>query len=248
MRHLPANSEPLYLKEFREVNPAATWDDFKNDAQESYKQLVEHIVSHQNGLCAYCEINLTETDRMIEHFHPKSDTASEHNWGLDFQNMLATCKGGTNPYSKDEDRFLEPLKDNITCDQRKGGKNLDRIVLHPRDIPVSPSVFKVGMNGEIQPNSKHCEQAGVAVSKIMAAIEEPNFNLNCNRLKDARRKVWELLLEYERSGETVDDLIKDFLLPDYSGRLFRFFTTIRSYFAPESEHFINAHLAEFDSF
>jgi hypothetical protein len=167
--------------------------------------------------------------------------------GLDFQNMLATCKGGTNPYSKDEDRFLEPLTNNISCDQRKGGKNLDAIVLHPCEIPVSPSVFKVGMTGEIKPDSKHCEQAGVSVNKIMAAIDEPNFNLNCNRLKDARRKVWELLSEYERSGEAVDNLIKDFLLPDYSGRLFRFFTTIRSYFAPESEHFIKAHLSELES-
>jgi uncharacterized protein (TIGR02646 family) len=236
MKHISDAVEPQKLKEYRDSEPAATWNDFKNDAQDAYKHLVEYIVAHQNGLCAYCEIDLTETDRMIEHFHPKSDSATSHNWGLDFQNLLATCKGGTNPHAEDTSRSLEPLSANLSCDQPKGRKNLDEIILHPRDIPLSPSVFTVGMTGEINPDSTHCEQTGVPIQKIKATIDE--LNLNCNRLKDARRKVWDQLLESERRGETTDDLMSDFLLPGTNRRLFGFFTTIRSYFAPEADNFL----------
>lgn len=238
MRRIPDGREPQELKDFREIRPDATWEDFKNEAQEGYKRLVEQIVSHQNGQCAYCEINLTEYDRMIEHFHPKSDTSSGHNWALDFHNMLATCKGGTNPHSKDEMRFVDPLPENLSCDQRKGDKILDGVILHPRDIPASPPVFQVGMTGELRPHEKHCKQTGVAVEKIQAAIDTENLNLNCNRLKDARRTVWDQLLLREYNGEPADKLMNEYLLPENDGRLFRFFTTIRSYFSPDAEQII----------
>lgn len=236
MRHIPDAVEPQELKEYRDAEPSATWNDFKNDAQDAYKRLIEYIVVHQKGLCAYCEIDLTETDRMIEHFHPKSNTASGHNWALDFQNLLATCKGGSNPHSEDTSRSLDPLAANLSCDQPKGSKNLDGVIVHPRDIPISPSVFTVGMTGEIKPDPTHCEQAGVPFQKIKATIDE--LNLNCNRLKDARRKVWDLLLESERRGETTEDLMNYFLLPGSNRRLFGFFTTIRSYFSPEADTFL----------
>jgi hypothetical protein len=93
------------------------------------------------------------------------------------------------------------------------------------------------MTGEIRPDAKHCEESGVPAQKLLAAIGKQNLNLNCNRLKDARRKVWERLSQYERNGETAENLMRDFLLPDSNGRLFRFFTTIKSYFAEDSGGF-----------
>ena len=236
MRHIPDCVEPQELKEYREANPTATWNDFKNDKQDDYKQLVDSMVAHQKGLCAYCEIDLTETDRMIEHFHPKSDTVCGHNWGLDFQNLLTTCKGGSNPYSEDRSRSLEPLSANLSCDQPKRNKNLDGVIFHPRDIPLSPSVFTVGMLGEIHPDLAHCQQTGLPIQKAKVTIDE--LNLNCNRLKDARRMVWDILLDSERQGDTTPDLMNDFLLPNETGRLFRFFTTIRSYFSPDADNFL----------
>jgi uncharacterized protein (TIGR02646 family) len=216
--------------------PSASWEDFKNEDQDAYKYLVKYIVNHQKGLCAYCEINLTETDRMIEHVHPKSDMASGHNWGLDFRNLLATCKGGSNRYPADQNRYVAPLPANLSCDQSKHDKILDNVIIHPRDIPLAPSVFRVGMTGEIQPSVTHHEQSGISGQKITATIDE--LNLNCNRLKDARRKVWDMLVEFEQRGETTDNLMRDFLLPDINGRLYQFFTTIRSYFAQEADDFL----------
>lgn len=71
---------------------------------------------------------------------------------------------------------------------------------------------------------------------IIDTISE--LNLNCNRLKDARRMVWDLLSESERRGDPADDLMHDYLMQDRNGRLFRFFTTISSYFAPDAEEFL----------
>jgi 5-methylcytosine-specific restriction endonuclease McrA len=110
MRHIPDGIEPQELKEFRVARPNATWDDFRNEAQDAYKRLLEQVVSHQCGLCAYCEIDLSETDRMIEHFHPKSDMSSGHNWGLDFENMLATCKGVVIDIQKMKTALWNPCK------------------------------------------------------------------------------------------------------------------------------------------
>ena len=91
--------------------------------------------------CAgYCEINLVELDRQIEHVIPRRDPQQGASREVDITNMIACCKGGTSSVfasskkSSDEGRYLEPVKDNMSCGQAKGERN-DSDFLDPRKLP-----------------------------------------------------------------------------------------------------------------
>lgn len=56
-----------------------------------YKEVKSILVENQNRICAYCESPLScQYDDIREwHFHPKSDKDARHNWGLDWNNIVA---------------------------------------------------------------------------------------------------------------------------------------------------------------
>jgi uncharacterized protein (TIGR02646 family) len=100
----------------------------------------------QHGLCAYCEINLTENDRQIEHFHPKSDISPETDWMFENTNLFAACKGGTQTNlfgSKtrhpDQRRYLPPIKKNRSCGE--DDEVMDDEIIKPSELPISPALF-----------------------------------------------------------------------------------------------------------
>ncbi|MEN8219174.1 MAG: hypothetical protein ABFS56_22975 [Pseudomonadota bacterium] len=76
MKHCKKGPEPQELQDYRAQNPSATWDDFRNENRDAYRDVVETLITEQRGLCAYCENSLSEMDKMVEHFHPKSDKYS----------------------------------------------------------------------------------------------------------------------------------------------------------------------------
>ena len=64
------------------------------------------------------------------------------------------------------------------------------------------------------------------------------LNLNAERLRLARRKWRDTLVEQSRDIENPDQMdvwIRSVLTPDADGRLLRFFTTSRCFFSPLSE-------------
>jgi uncharacterized protein (TIGR02646 family) len=80
------------LVDYREAYPESrNWNGFRENYKsgEAYKELIGALAAKQRGLCAYCEIDVTDTDRRVEHFHPKCDTQSLVNWTFDPSNLLA---------------------------------------------------------------------------------------------------------------------------------------------------------------
>ena len=141
-----------------------------------------------------------ETDRQVEHFHPKSDTASDVNWTFEPSNLFAACKGGTNPNSPDTARQpRRPSKRSRSCGEAKGNKILDGSdqgqakILKPSKLPTDPCLFQVFDNGSIRADSNACTQVDIAIEVAEATIRE--LNLDCERLRNARGAVWQELLD-----------------------------------------------------
>lgn len=227
------------------VENDASWDGFRDDhAGASYSELIEKLIDIQHGLCGYCEINLTKIDRQIEHVIPRSDPQQGASRAMDATNMIACCKGGTasifasSARSSDEDRYLEPVKDNMSCGQAKGDTQ-DADFLDPRKLPALPSLTNVLADGRIAVNEDACQSAGIPAAHVTRTIEI--LNLNAQRLRLAREKWRNDLIE--RSGKIADpdDLskmnvwVRSVLTPDKNDRLEPFFSTSRSYFGPFAE-------------
>ena len=114
MKKICKSTEPPELTGFREEHPKATWEEFKNTGPATE---IKSIVFHDQGhLCAFCETKLAADKthhQRIEHFHPKSDDSNpNHNWTLDWDNMIGVCKGGSNQHNY-------PTPENLSCDAYK---------------------------------------------------------------------------------------------------------------------------------
>jgi hypothetical protein len=109
--------------------------------------------------------------------------------------------------------------------------------LKPSELPAFPCLFQVFDNGHIKADAVACVQAGIEIEVADATI--PELNLDCERLRIAPRTVWDelLILLPEPAGndgadsDAMRSLAETYLLPDSDGRLGRFFTTMRSFFA-----------------
>ena len=227
------------------VDNNVNWEGFRDhNASVSYNELIEKLIDVQHGLCGYCEINLVELDRQIEYVIPRRDPQQGASREVDITNMIACCKGGTSSVfassekSSDEDRYLEPVKDNMSCGQAKGDCN-DADFLDPRKLPALPSLTKVLVDGRIEVDEKVCKSEGIPTARVTHAIEI--LNLNAERLRLAREKQWNNLEEEADQIDDPDDSdimdawIRSILMPDDAGRLISFFTTTRSYFGPLAE-------------
>ena len=143
--------------------------------------------------------------------------------------------------SSDEDRYLEPIKDNMSCGQAKGDHN-EADFLDPRKLPALPSLTRVLVNGRVEVDEGACKSEGIPAARVTRTIEI--LNLNAERLRLAR-EAWRNDL-VERSGQIadpddpskIDVWIRTVLTPDENGRLEQFFTTTRSYFGPPAERFL----------
>jgi uncharacterized protein (TIGR02646 family) len=230
---------PPGLLTFLENEPAGNWEQFRNyldhAGNSAYKELILALEQAQSGLCAYCEINLRDIDRQVEHFHPKSDDTAGVNWTFIPSNLFAACKGGTNLHTGESKRSLPPAKLNLSCGEAKGKQILDGEILNPAMLPEKALVFLVNDEGKIEANKSVCEATATDFVKAQATVVR--LNLNCKRLMNARADVWQFMeSDFEQrieSGESELDALADmaatYLTPDSQGRLQAFFTTIHSY-------------------
>lgn len=226
----------------------ANWDGFRDhNAGVSYNELIKKLIDVQHGLCGYCEITLIKLDRQVEHVIPRKDPQHGASREVDITNMIACCKGGTSPVfvssekSSDEDRYIEPVKDNMSCGQEKGDHN-DANFLDPRKLPALPSLTKVLVDGRIEVDEQACKSEGIPATRVARTIEI--LNLNAERLRLAR-EAWRNEL-VERSGQVVDPddpgkmdvWASAVLTPNENVRLEPFFTTTRSYFGSLAERIL----------
>lgn len=252
MKRVLKPEEPTLLTRFRRAAPQSTWQNMKDDANfggpAAYKECRKQVLAAQGGICAYCEIDISDNDPLkcrVEHFHPKSDISPAHNWALDWNNLLGVCAGGSYksgsaPYTQ------EPLAQNLSCDAYKdqmiqSGKLSEQCegwILNPIELVASPSLFQIDKStGKLVPNSSHCAAAPAWPSNKHADIEAlvqhtiNMLNLNCDRLCQARIV---LIRDIERNkkkqrdqgfsaAEGLNNLATYYLKRRWPG----FFTTIR---------------------
>ena len=152
----------------------------------------------QHGLCGYCEIDLRNNDRQIEHVIPRSDPNRGAAHALDVANLIVCCRGGElqNLFGpaggNDEERFLPPLPNNRSCGQAKDN-NTDAEFVDPRILPALPSPTRVLLNGKIEADTDACQAHNIAIARVEKTIEI--LGLNVERLRLAREKRWNALNE-----------------------------------------------------
>ncbi|MEN8221325.1 MAG: retron system putative HNH endonuclease [Pseudomonadota bacterium] len=256
LESVPANLQD-FLREYPpEKRDIKDWKAFGNEGGQAKSELIQALTDIQHSLCAYCEIELVKQtdkgpiyDRQIEHFHPKSDIPSAVDWMFEISNLFAACRGGSQIHLfgedsrfKDDERCLEPYEKNYSCGDTKKDDNLDNIILKPSELPDSPSLFVVYDDGAISVDEEACRQTGVDIAKASETIKR--LNLDCVRLRNARKAIWEklnddLALEWESLGDEATDDDFEVLLAQMAEEMLTceqpFFTTIRSFFGVHAE-------------
>lgn len=160
--------------------------------KNAYKELVSSLQDIQHGLCGYCEIDIIEWDRQIEHVIPKSDPAQGRNHELDPTNMMVCCKGGTCQMDDDVRWDPDPVGRNPSCGQAKQALS-DPQFIDPRMLPALPTLMRVRDDGKIMADAEACQDASFDVNKVNKTIKI--LKLNVKRLQAARKKHWRSLSE-----------------------------------------------------
>ncbi len=250
MKNIIKGSEPSLLYTYRMNNSNGKWDSFSKGRTTQIKQrrnqVQDQLKSDQSGICAYCEIDLKEKDASgiadfrVEHFHPKSDHSTAHNWHLDWQNLLGCCHGGSQSTVTDAaNRFTSP--DN-SCDVPKGKKNLDGIILNPLQLPPFPVFFKCERaTGILSVNEANCHQAGINIQQAQNTLDE--LHLYANRLNSLRKAVLNQLNTQLQAlivaGKDIRaarlQLAQVYLRKNNQQHWPAFFSSIRSYLGSEAE-------------
>lgn len=252
MKKINKSLPPNPLTEFAEHNPNGNWDDFRN-ARQPYDDLKRQMLQDQGGICAYCEKKFSDASQSqrIEHFHDKSDMNSEHNWALDWNNVLLVCLGGSTPEDKKQ---YSP--NHLSCDAHKGTiKTLpaacEGYFLNPIHIQTTACLFIFDKaTGKLLVNCDVCQQ--LAMDNLsnqygddwcMLAEQTINvLNLNCERLCKDRLEV---LRFYNRRIKKYREMKDGAGLSKLSESVFRnqfpeFFTTWRSLLGKHAEEYLQS--------
>ncbi|WP_143330426.1 retron system putative HNH endonuclease [Chromobacterium haemolyticum] len=123
MKKISKSDCPESLNFYLESNPDEKWETFKDEEREGFKDVQKTIRNDQGGICAYCENKMEifhgkgKDDFRIEHFHPKKrPPLPPPNWGLDWNNLLGVCTGGSERYVGNTSLFTAP---DFSCDVPK---------------------------------------------------------------------------------------------------------------------------------
>ncbi len=233
--------------------PQDNWDNFRNSSQgNDYKTIKELIFTEQGGLCAFCENEINETHKQrVEHFHPKSDkTNPNHNWALDWMNVIGVCLGGS-----DVDKTIHPLPANLSCDAYKDylitkgklAESCEGYLFNPLELPAFPCLFDFNKRtGELKPKDNYAgiefenNQYGTTSELVAKTIEY--LNLNCDRLNKDRLAVfheYERLLKKARADKKIPSVFLNELAKHwFQKQWLRFFTTRRILLDSYAENYL----------
>jgi uncharacterized protein (TIGR02646 family) len=263
MKRVCKGPPPQTLNGYLSTNPSVTWDDMSSDnylgGSQASRDCRDQAVHDQGNICAYCEQKISSADplhRRIEHFHPKSDRTESHNWGLDWENMLAVCDGGSRRLQEGWKSY--PLPENLSCDaykdhMRQTGKlpvACEGYLLNPCEIPPFPNIFCLeGGSWRLKPNETSCGDVKIqgnayeTTAKLVGNTID-FLNLNCDRLT---RKRELLVYNINRNKKTLRD--KGYSPPDipeklvqryFSSKWPEFFTTLRCLLGATVENYLKS--------
>lgn len=208
------------------------WEAWKNECKDAYKAVIDSLYKNQFGLCAFCEVTLSDTNRQIEHFMPKSLTTASQDWTMNFSNYTLACKGNENKYT--EWYSADPShKANMCCGHKKEQINPTGRICNPYTLPPYPVI-----RGKIEvdkllfiPDEAACNKAGILPALIASTLDL--LGLNCPNLARRRLAVWKEVMQdmervlaesAEQQQEQLEILADDHLKP-LNGKLPPFYTT-----------------------
>lgn len=243
---------PSGLTDYLANNPLDTWDQFRGNEPAACNAVKNQLVRDQGGLCAYCEIDTHISingvgldDFRVEHFHPKG-VEGNHNYGLDWENLLGVCHGGSQQYVAIPSRHTSP---DHSCDVPKGNQKLKEVILDPvKDVPAFPNIFEyieLGVDaGKVVVDKSNCPpglqaKAEQTINKL--CLDAPRLN----RLrKDVIDKLREEISNAIDSGQAMEDAMNDlamaFFTPTANGYWQPFFSCIRWYLGSSAEKQLHA--------
>ena len=198
--------EPAGLAELREEarqagdTPKEAYQRLRNPLKKVVRASLLH---EQGGLCAYCmrkippegKEDVEELYTHIEHIIPRNP--KDHRdvgQGLDYQNMVLTCDGGSHTATPSDNKGSAK-----TCDACKDDKEFQKI--NPTKADTLTSIYYT-VDGIIKSDD-------AAVQHDLNEI----LNLNCpeSPLIDARKKVLEALLDDISVADDMSELCQLYL-------------------------------------
>ena len=215
----------------------ASWNGYRGRGAgaDRYRRLIAELEQLQHGLCGYCEIDLREGDREVEHVVPRSHAPA---LALAAGNVIACCRGGSSDHPevrRDEARSSRP---GASCGNAKGS-NVDRDFIDPRGLPDLPSVTRVRPDGRLEANTTACKGIGQPAQAVEKTIDI--LGLNVERLQRERRRHLRNLEKETNSliddPAMLEEWAREYLLPR-GGRLEKYFTTSRSFFGDVAERIL----------
>lgn len=263
MKRIRKGPEPDLLRVFRSIFAEGSWDDFRawssDDHPRAYLETRRLTILEQGGLCAYCEIDISDNDPLkcrVEHFHEKSDRSTAHNWALDWRNMLAVCNGGSHAHVTSPEFSMPPLKENLSCDAHKSRmiekgrlqQACEGWILNPLELVAIPSLFRLNKtNGHLMPDEDVCARITLPLNRhadtTLAVLHTIDmFNLNCARLATNRLKLfWELerrKKEQRSLGYLPHDAMRNILRRFWHRQWPGYFTVVRLALLPYSDEYL----------
>ncbi len=199
------------LAEYLRINPNSKWKGdngfHKIASKDELTEIYNAIHYDQGGICAYCEILLKwpdtdfTNDFRVEHFHPEDEGLNgNHNYSLDWNNLLGCCHGGSSATSRSYGKAYVGKKYH-SCDVPKGNKILDDIILNPLvDLPPNTTFFDYKEDGSVLVGTKCPDNMK---QKAQATIKE--LNLDCLRLRGFREGIIEELADNIEAAEIIDE-------------------------------------------
>lgn len=226
----PTPGLAAYIARAARTGRQVSWHRFARNSARKL-ELANALIDIQRGLCGYCEKKIALKRQQIEHIVPQSHPIQGKTNSLKVGNMMACCLGGTLATASDRVEYMDPVKDNMSCGQKKSNKTIQNLV-DPRKLPPLPSLITVESNGHIQADKAACSSAGWAISDVNRTIEF--LGLNVERLRVARAEHWRSLDDVWKKHYDDANMMRaaaqEHLLPS-NGNLDQFFTTSRSFFA-----------------
>lgn len=186
MRYLARGPEPESWTDFKRHNKHKRYGDLQTTAEGRLvrREMREHLVSSQQGLCAYCCARITaeKTSSLIEHIKPRCSFPNET---MEYSNLVASCAKNDSCGNAKNDRydntFVSPLQSDCA-----------------EHFRFYPDGTVEGVNG------------GEATCELL--------QLNCYRLREARRALLETLVPW-----ATEEYVREYYLtPDADGHLEQF--------------------------
>ena len=258
MKRVIKGDAPHLLKEYISSYPDATWEQMCDENAQAANECRDQAISEQGGLCAYCEQRVSSHEplhRRIEHFHPKSDKPGFRNWGLDWENMLAVCDGGS--WRSKNESASYPLPENLSCDEYKNHMITQSKIpaaceghlLNPLTVPSFPNLFGLDKStGFLQSEKTSCANVDIQENVYETTAELVDhtievLNLNCNRLAEKRLLIiWNInrnIKAIRDKGYSPAEVPGQLALRYFKSRWPEFFTTLRCCLGSAAEDYLS---------